>query len=461
MPTRRQSRRSRDEALQFIREMRTIEMFQDEEDFMRRTVTEVSNAIEQSTNEMLQIVRGTHPRYRRVIQSLREGPRPVGLGGWTDRRLLTVVDEIDRLAREVEIATGDRMLRGSSNVYADVYQNYPDILSFGNRIPNFSSSELTMSQIRSLVEDTPVGGNNLRRFLDRVFNDYTQEDIRNEMLVGAMQGEGIPKLTSRIKDKYQWLDQPQIDRIVNQAARRGLEGSQLDSFIAKKTERVIRQNAITTVRTHMQSAASNAMDRVYSQNMDIINTFEWNSTMEPGYTTSGRGTCPRCAALDGEVYESLEDMPEVPLHPNCRCVRLPVTKSWRELGLKREGVDEIINDYRPYAIRESDAQIVEGKGKSIGVGGRRILGSVGRGPNRSYSEWFEDRNNFFKMNVVGPSRANWLAQDSRRTLNDLVDRRTGRLLRVEELPGETEILTRSEYIDRHGTRDERRQLADS
>lgn len=30
-------------------------------------------------------------------------------------------------------------------------------------------------------------------------------------------------------------------------------------------------------------------------------------------------TCDECASRDGEVYESEDDIPEIPVHPNCRC----------------------------------------------------------------------------------------------------------------------------------------------
>lgn len=447
-------RLTRSQILQRIREMQTVEMFSGQERFIQRNITELGSAMEQASAEMSQIILGTHPRYRRIIASLREGARPIGRGGWTDRRLLSLLDTIDEMSEDMQAITQESIIRTSSAVASDVYENYPDILSFGNRLPSFNSTELTIPQIRAYVEDTVVGGEHLQSFVGRLFNDYAQADIRNEMFVGALQGEGIPKLTRRIQEKFNWLDQRQINRITRQARSKGLEGSKLSNWIAKKQQKVIRQNAITAARTHMQTVAVDSMTRVYSNNSDIIKEYEWNATMEPGYTTTGRGTCLRCAALDGQTYATREEMPTIPLHPNCRCLPIPITKSWQELGINSSQTDNIIRRNRPYAIRESDAQMVKGKGRSIGAGGRRILGSAGQTSNRDYNEWFENRNSFFKMNVAGPSRAKWLEEGRGRTLSDLVDRSTGELINLEDLAGSTPVISRSDYIRQYGSADE-------
>lgn len=37
------------------------------------------------------------------------------------------------------------------------------------------------------------------------------------------------------------------------------------------------------------------------------------------HAEEGDNTCDECASRDGEVYESEDDIPEIPIHPNCRC----------------------------------------------------------------------------------------------------------------------------------------------
>jgi hypothetical protein len=87
------------------------------------------------------------------------------------------------------------------------------------------------------------------------------------------------------------------------------------------------------------------------------------------------------------------------------------------------------------------------------------LGSSGpRASGRDYNEWFDDRDNFFKMNVAGPSRAKWLKGSRSRTLSDLVDRNTGDLIDLEDLPGSTPVVSRREYIDEFGSTSEKERM---
>lgn len=37
------------------------------------------------------------------------------------------------------------------------------------------------------------------------------------------------------------------------------------------------------------------------------------------HSEDGDNTCDECASRDGEIYDSKDDIPEIPVHPNCRC----------------------------------------------------------------------------------------------------------------------------------------------
>lgn len=37
------------------------------------------------------------------------------------------------------------------------------------------------------------------------------------------------------------------------------------------------------------------------------------------HSEDGDNTCDECASRDGEIYESEDDIPDIPVHPNCRC----------------------------------------------------------------------------------------------------------------------------------------------
>jgi SPP1 gp7 family putative phage head morphogenesis protein len=50
------------------------------------------------------------------------------------------------------------------------------------------------------------------------------------------------------------------------------------------------------------------------------------------WVTAGYNVCPECAALEGQVFKLTEIENMIPVHPNCRCVAIPldVTKEYRE-----------------------------------------------------------------------------------------------------------------------------------
>jgi SPP1 gp7 family putative phage head morphogenesis protein len=63
-------------------------------------------------------------------------------------------------------------------------------------------------------------------------------------------------------------------------------------------------------------AVSHAQEQIVWQPLNI-QRWQWNATLDPK-------TCPRCAPLDGQIRESVNDFPySPPVHPFCRCVILP------------------------------------------------------------------------------------------------------------------------------------------
>ena len=60
-------------------------------------------------------------------------------------------------------------------------------------------------------------------------------------------------------------------------------------------------------------------------------------------------TCDECASRDGEIYESEDDIPEIPAHPNCRCT---ITE------------EEIDPDGRPVSVKPYKPKIPEIKSKT-------------------------------------------------------------------------------------------------
>lgn len=77
-------------------------------------------------------------------------------------------------------------------------------------------------------------------------------------------------------------------------------------------------------RTELLDAARNAAVAARRANTDVLNAWRWQCELS-------RRTCPACLAKHGTVYPATDPGPLG--HQACRCTALPITKSWKELGI--------------------------------------------------------------------------------------------------------------------------------
>jgi SPP1 gp7 family putative phage head morphogenesis protein len=92
--------------------------------------------------------------------------------------------------------------------------------------------------------------------------------------------------------------------------------------------------AQTISRTEVLNTYRETNREYFAQNTDVVERWRWQAAFQSR-------TCAMCLAMDGREFDT-----KVPMgsHPNCRCVLVPVSKSWAELGF---GDD--IPDTRPAA----------------------------------------------------------------------------------------------------------------
>jgi SPP1 gp7 family putative phage head morphogenesis protein len=86
-----------------------------------------------------------------------------------------------------------------------------------------------------------------------------------------------------------------------------------------------RTEATRIVRTSVNHTVTQAREKTYEENNDIVKGVLWVSTLDDR-------TSPTCIVLDGKEF-GLDEGPRPPAHPNCRSSTSPILRSYRELGL--------------------------------------------------------------------------------------------------------------------------------
>jgi SPP1 gp7 family putative phage head morphogenesis protein len=156
-----------------------------------------------------------------------------------------------------------------------------------------------------------------------------------------------------------------------------------------------RASAERIVRTAVNHIANAAREELFEQNDDLIKEYQAVATLDTR-------TCPRCAALDGKRYKVGDKRrPRYPLHLQCRCVYVPITKTWRELGVDADEVPpstrasmngqvSATETYATWLKKQSAAVQDDALGPTRGALFRRGGLDVDRFTNRAGDQWTLD-----------------------------------------------------------------------
>ncbi|MFC0629530.1 phage minor head protein, partial [Kribbella deserti] len=149
--------------------------------------------------------------------------------------------------------------------------------------------------------------------------------------VDARQIDAIVRRTTERITSALWPLSAEADAAMRRELVRGLmAGSGPRQTAARIVQRAEGQfngglaRALTIVRTETLDAHRAAAAAAHKANSDVLAGWIWLTSL------SGK-PCPACLGMSGTVHPLTEPGPQG--HQNCRCTRMPKTKTWRELGI--------------------------------------------------------------------------------------------------------------------------------
>lgn len=213
--------------------------------------------------------------------------------------------------------------------------------------------------IRSVISKNPMQGRILKDWW-RGIESHARTQTMAEIRSGLVLGESIPSLTARVSN-------------VIDGTRRQVE---------------------SIVRTSVNHVTTAAREETYRQNDHVIKSVVFVATLDARTTAI-------CLGLDGKEFPVGEG-PRPPMHFGCRSTTAPVTKSFRELGIKAK---ELSIETR---------QSMDGKVPA----------------DLTAAEWFDRQTRARQDEILGRERAE-LIRSGKVTLDRLVDKRHNPLTLAE------------------------------
>lgn len=231
-------------------------------------------------------------------------------------------------------------------------------------IPQRSLETLMSKRLASKTVDEWV-----RRGMNR-----TRQQVKNELAQSLIQGESMADAARRL--------------------RVGLG--------------IARNDANVLARTEILNASANAQERAALDHADLVESWKFLATLDSR-------VCIECGTYDGNVG-SISDLPEVPVHPQCRCRRVPQTRFARDIE-------------RPAVVSEESKVVKHRDGTTstryFDKESKRVASST------TFAQFFETQPEDWKRGYLGAGRYD-LYKSGGLDLSDFVNN-NGRILGLKEL----------------------------
>ena len=182
---------------------------------------------------------------------------------------------------------------------------------------------------------------------DAILSTQLPKDVAARVLVNFEQAPTgaldvmLRRVTEQIHAKTLPLSAEATDAMKRELVR-GLVGGTNPNEAAARTIRRVQgvfeggaARAARIARTETLDAMREAARIHDTANADTLRGWQWVASL------SSR-TCPACWGMHGTQHAVTDPGPLG--HPNCRCARVPVLKSWRDLGIDLDEPEDILPD---------------------------------------------------------------------------------------------------------------------
>lgn len=227
----------------------------------------------------------------------------------------------------------------------------------------------TDTYIRTLLGKDPIGGTTVRGWFDKI-SANAHVRINDQLRQGLIAGESTNDLMRRI---------------------RGTRENKFTDGIISRSGR----DAENIVRTGVMNASNQAREAFHKENQEVIKGYQIVLTLDDR-------TCLVCVDAENSNPYELHSPPHPPLHLLCRCVQVPILKSWEELGFTE------LEEIDPGMRASMDGQVPE---------------------TQTYSEWLANQSPERQKEILGARR--FESYQKGMPVERFVD--DGRILKVSEL----------------------------
>jgi len=212
----------------------------------------------------------------------------------------SIIDSLEGISKEVE----ENVVKSLEAIKAPApigtsgpIRNAPtgQLQAFGNRI--------LAENVQSALSKTSIANVKLEKLfrvnpeLDTPTSLWMKQNfqtIDRTVRTGILQGASTESIAKEISEEMD---------------KRGLLKATKDTATGK-----IKGQANTVARTAIQSFNRQITEQVWDANADALEglVYEWTAALDSR-------VCPTCGPLDGKKEPTRSDLPETPIHPNCRC----------------------------------------------------------------------------------------------------------------------------------------------